>query len=315
MAQNFTEIVRQELAHSPLPSKHLLQHELDGILRFSGVLTRHGGPTPRISLQVVTTSGAVARRTYRLITEMFGYRPELFVQKPAGLARSSRYGVRLHEASLPIGRKIGLFDDAGRLVSLALPVRPAVQSLSFLRGVILAAATFASPSREAHCEIAAANHDNATYVAAVLHQLLACHTHITDGRVRVVIKSGESIGELLGLLGASNAFMQFDEQRLRRQLRSDANRLANADNANLKRSVAASLEQSAMLRQLVERHGLDTIPDSLRQTALVRLANPHVSLRELGQLLDPPVGKAAVHRRLQQLAALFDAREQEATNG
>lgn len=316
MAASFTETVRQELAHNELPNRDRQRDEIEGILRFAGVLTRHGGTPSTTSLQVITGSGAVARRTFRLVHACFGYRPELFVQKPSGLTRSTRYGVRFNEASTPIARAVGLFGVDDRVQPPQQPVKPGERAVSFLRGVVLAAATFSAPNREAHCEIAAANHENAVYVQRLFGRLLGLHAHISDsGRLRVIIKSGEAIGELLSLLGATNAFMQYDEQRLRRQLRSDANRLANADNANLQRSVAASLEQTAVIRELVGRHGLEIIPGPLRQTALVRLANPHVSLRELGLLLDPPVGKAAVHRRLAQLAQLRRETPKEGPNG
>jgi cell division protein WhiA len=312
MASDFTDSIRQELAHSALPDPKLQADELEGILRFAGVLTRHGGDPPKTSLQVITASGPVARRTYRLVDALFGFRPELFVQKPSGLTRSTRYGVRLNEASTPIGRAVGLFDKYSRVQPPRLPVRQGARAVSFLRGVVLAAATFSTPTRDAHLEIVTENRENAEYVAELLHHLLGAHAPVHDnGRIRVVIKSGARIGELLSLLGATNAFVRYDEQRLRRQLRSDANRLANADSANLKRSVEASLAQTAMIRDLVRRQGVENIPEGLRQTALVRLANPHVSLRELGQLLDPPAGKAAVHRRLAQLAQLH----QEDTTG
>jgi len=298
MTSSFTETVRQELAHNKLPNRDRQHDEIEGILRFAGVLTRHGGTPSTTSLQVVTASGAVARRTFRLVHACFDYRPELFVQKPSGLTRSTRYGVRFNEASTPIARAVGLFDNSDRVQPPQKPIRPGERAVSFLRGVVLAAATFSASHREAHCE-------NAEYVQSLFRCLLGSHAHISEsGRLRITIKSGEAIGELLSLLGATNAFMQYDEQRLRRQLRSDANRLTNADNANLKRTVAASLEQTAVIRELVNRHGLEMIPGPLRQTALVRLANPHVSLRELGLLLDPPVSKAAVHRRLAQLSQL-----------
>lgn len=316
MASRFTETVRQELAHNELPNLQLQLDEIEGILRFAGVLTRHGGHPSTLSLQVITGSGAVARRTFRLALACFGYRPELFVQKPSGLTRSSRYGVRFAEASTPIARAVGLFDAKDRIQPPQRPVKSGEPAVSFLRGVVLAAATFSDPNREAHCEIAATNADNAVYVQELLGQLLGAHVHVTTGkRLRLIVKSGETVGELLSLLGATNAFMRFDEQRLRKQLRSDANRLANADNANLKRSVTASLNQTTVLRDLVNRHGLDTIPPALRQTALVRLANPHVSLRELGLLLDPPISKASVHRRLAQLLQLPGDATKEATHG
>lgn len=311
MATGFTETVRQELAHAPLPKPELARQELEGIFRFCGVLTRHGGESGAVGLQIMSTSGATARRTYRLVQNVYGYRPELFVQRPQGLSRHTLYGVRFNDASVPIGQSVGLLNDSGWIQPLDKPRASAATAHSFLRGVVLASATFTSPSRDPHVEIAATSETNATYIADLLTRHLGCRALTPKGRIRVVIKSGECVGELLKLLGATNAFVQFEEQRIRRQLRADANRLANADNANVKRSVAASLEHTTMLRILVSQYGLDSIPEALRQTALVRLANPHVSLRELGQLLDPPVGKAAVHRRLHALRQVFEAHENE----
>lgn len=315
MAAGFTETVRQELAHSPLPAPDLARDELEGILRFCGVLTRHGGATPIVSLQILTSSGATARRTHRLTGSVFGYRPELFVQKPQGLSRQTRYGVRFRDGSVPIGQAVGLLDEQGWMRPLDTPRDSPEHVVSFLRGVVLASATFAAPHREPHMEIPATNRSNAEYVAELLTHVGTCRPLITDGRVRIVVKSGECVGELLAALGATNAFMQLEEQRIRRQLRADANRLANADNANVQRSVSASLEQTTMLRALVSRFGLEAVPEALRQTALVRLANPHVSLRELGQLLDPPVSKGVVHRRLAALRTVFQAKENEQSNG
>ena len=122
----------------------------------------------------------------------------------------------------------------------------------------------------------------------------------------MVLKSGERIGALLVAVGASQAFLTWDERRLRRQLRNDANRLANADAANLRRSSDASAAQVAALEAAIAAAGWDALDDELRAIALARLANPEASLAELGQLVDPPVGKSAVHRRLARLQRLAD---------
>ncbi|MFT5223641.1 MAG: DNA-binding protein WhiA, partial [Glaciecola sp.] len=95
-----------------------------------------------------------------------------------------------------------------------------------------------------------------------------------------------------------------DEQGMRHDLRNEANRLANADAANVQRAVAAASSQVAAVEMAVDTIGWGGLPDDLRTVALARLANPAASLSEVGQLCDPPIGKSAVHRRLKRLSDL-----------
>jgi DNA-binding protein WhiA len=128
---------------------------------------------------------------------------------------------------------------------------------------------------------------------------------LRDGRVRhrVVVKSGEQIGVVLAGLGAHRAFLERDLRRLERGLRSEANRAANADRANLDRAATAAARQVAAINAALDRLEPDSLPDDIRQTALARIANPGATLGQVGALLDPPVGRSAVHRRIRRLLA------------
>ena len=148
----------------------------------------------------------------------------------------------------------------------------------------------------------------ATEFATLLERVVgAPGTVSTTGRARVVLKSGERIAALLAAVGATRAYLEVEERRLRRQLRGEANRLANADRANLRRTIEASAAQVRSVESAIEWHGWEGLDEPLREVALVRLANPEASLAELGSLLDPPVGKSSIHRRLARLEALARA--------
>jgi DNA-binding protein WhiA len=125
----------------------------------------------------------------------------------------------------------------------------------------------------------------------------------------VVIKSGTTVGELLVRLGATRAFLAFDDRRLRRQLRDDVTRLTNADEANLRRAIDASARQVRAIETLLEGEAWEGLDDEAREVALARLANPEASLAELGEVLDVP--RTTVHRRLARLVELAgqDGRE------
>jgi cell division protein WhiA len=126
----------------------------------------------------------------------------------------------------------------------------------------------------------------------------------------VICKSGATIGRLLLAVGAADAAAVWEERRTRRRLRNDANRLANADAANLRRTIDAAAAQVAAVERVVEELGWTALEEDLRAVALARLANPAASLSELGELVDPPIGKSAVHRRLRRLEALAPRRDE-----
>jgi DNA-binding protein WhiA len=121
---------------------------------------------------------------------------------------------------------------------------------------------------------------------------------------RVVVKSGADVAAVLARVGAHGTFLRWEDARLRRELRGEANRAANAVRANVSRAVTASSRHVADIERALATADWDELPAEVTATALARLANPEASLAEVGALLDPPVGKATVHRRLRRLTAL-----------
>ena len=310
---SFTEAVRQELARLPLGGEQVVRAELAAIIRLAGTWQLGGGNAGH-RLEVVSTSGAVARRSYALLGSRYGLRPELVVRAPSGVRTRTRYGVVIGDRAATIGQDLALL-DAGGFPSDAVPAGlVGGTALAYLRGALLAAGSISHPSRDPHLEIAVQGDGVARALAAMLEGAIDGTVTVIDGdRRRVVCKSGERIGVLLASLGASNAFLDWDERRLRRQLRGEANRLANADGANLRRSIEASAAQVEAVEAAIAAVGWDALPDDLRGIALVRLANPEATLTELGELLEPAVGKSAVHRRLRRLEGIAHEADQAAT--
>lgn len=281
--------------------------ELAALCRFAGRLQRTGGD-PSVRLVLTSTSGAVARRAFRLLQQRYGVRAELAVRAPGGVRRRSTYEVRLADAG-HIAADLGLVDGSGRPVHAVPDHLDAVQAAAYLRGALLASGSLSAPGRPAHLEVRAGSAAVAEGLCALIVRELAAHASLlTDARDRVVCKSGAAIGELLVLVGAPGAFMRWDERRFRHQLRSEANRLANADAANVNRTIRAASTQIQGVEEALEQLGMDGIDHDLREVALARLANPASSLQEIGELLDPPVGKSTVHRRLTRLLHLAGER-------
>jgi len=127
------------------------------------------------------------------------------------------------------------------------------------------------------------------------------------GADRVVVRDGDAIGALLTRIGAHDSVMAWEERRMRREVRATANRLANFDDANLRRSARAAVAAGARVERAMEILGADA-PDHLLNAGRLRLEHKQASLEELGSLSDPPMTKDAVAGRIRRLLAMADKR-------
>jgi DNA-binding protein WhiA len=292
---SLTAEVRAELAALPLPSGTAGRAELSGLLRFGGVLHRHGGvghPWTWVS----TLQSTAARRADRLVVELFGERCQLRARRIGAPRPMLLVEVELPPALLaPLALDHAIATDGGGLPPW---IDDAPARWAYVRGTALAGLRLAQPHRP-HCEIEAPSATLADGLAALLRQLgvrAAATPHVRE-RWRVVSKSRGAIGTLLAGTGATAAYLQWEEERARHAVRRAATRGANADRANARRSVRAATAQLTIVQEVLARFELD---DELRTTALARVANPTASLAELAQLLD--VSRATVSRRFRRLA-------------
>ena len=126
----------------------------------------------------------------------------------------------------------------------------------------------------------------------------------------MVLRDGDAIGQLLILLGAHESVLAWEERRLRREVRATANRLANFDDANLRRSARAAVAAGARVKRALEILG-DEVPDHLLEAGRLRIEHSQASLEELGSLADPPMTKDAIAGRIRRLLAMADKKAGE----
>lgn len=258
---------------------------------------------------VETDVGAVARRTRSLLDSVLGAPTRLEVHRPSGLRSATTYRLRLGAGAEDALQRLGLLDRHGRPVggvAHAL-LTSGVEVSAYVRGALMAAGSLSDPRRAPHLEIRAPGEPTARELAGLVAACGGAGAQAGwHGGWRVTVKSGAAVGAVLARVGAHTAFLRWDGERLRRELRADANRAANADRANLARTVVASARQTTLVQQLMATPAWREVPGDLRDVALARLANPEASTAELGLLLDPPMGKSSVHRRLLRLAELAE---------
>ncbi len=302
---SLTRELREELARLPLPVGEPALAEAAAALRFGGAWLWRGG-AEGAAWTLETPVAAVVRRIRALVAGQPGARTALEARRAGGLATETRY--RLRVEGVEALAALGLTDANGAPLEAAPaggPVDEAVRE-GALRGALLAAGSLAGVGREPHLEVRAPSEATAGQLAALLRELGVAGVGVgAHGQGwRVVVKSGEAIGAVLARSGAHATFLAFDDGRLRRQLRGEATRAANADRANLGRSVAASARHIAVIEGLLREVGSENLPEDLRDVALARLANPDASLGELAGLLG--TAKATVYRRLSRLVDLAE---------
>ena len=122
----------------------------------------------------------------------------------------------------------------------------------------------------------------------------------------VYIKESEQIYDILALMGASNQLFKYEEVRIRKEIRNKANRINNCDQANIDKTVAAAERHIEAIKLLDAKIGLESLPEKMQETAKLRLANPSLSLVELGELMEPPLKKSGINKRLNKLTELAD---------
>jgi hypothetical protein len=278
------------------------------LLRFAGGLHIVGG---RVVVEAEVDTGSTARRLRREIAEVYGHTSEVQVLASGGLRKTSRYIVRVTKDGEALARQTGLLDVRGRPVR-GLP--PQVVSAALCcaeaawRGAFLAHGSLTEPGRSSSLEITCPGPEAALALVGAARRLgIGAKAREVRGVDRVVVRDGDAIGALLTRVGAHASVLAWEERRMRREVRATANRLANFDDANLRRSARAAVAAGARVERAMEILGNDA-PDHLLGAGRLRLSHPQASLEELGSLADPPLTKDAVAGRIRRLLALADRR-------
>ena len=306
-----TAEVKDELGRLKVDKISCRKAEVSALLRFAGGLHIVSG---RIVIEAEVDTGVVARRLKQAITEVYGHSSDVMVIQPGGLRRGNRYVVRVAREGESLARQTGLLDSRGRPVRGLPPqiVSGGVdESAAAWRGAFLAHGSLTEPGRSSALEITCPGPEAALALVGAARRLgVPTKAREVRGVDRVVVRDGEAISTMLTTLGAVETAKVWDERRARREVRGTANRLANFDDANLRRSARAAVAAGARVERAFEILGED-LPEHLREAGELRLAHKQASLEELGQLADPPLTKDAVAGRIRRLLATADKRAQE----
>jgi cell division protein WhiA len=304
---SLSEDVRSELA-AIAPRKQCCRlAELSALVRSGGSVHLHGGG--RVTLHVEVASPAVARRAFALL-RAYGVAGEIRAFRQQAFEQARRFQIHLRDnpRALQVLNEIGVLDS--RLVPLDEPPRRIVARpccrAAFLRGALLAAGSVSGPPN-AHLELRAGTPEAAAFLARIAGEegfVLAVHER--DRHAIAYAKASETIAELLAFLGAGDAALRLEENAVIAATRARANRLANADHANIVRASRAADAQLRAIKRLESAGRLDELPAELKEVARLRARHPTLSLRELAAKCKPPLTKAAAQRRFAKIRRLAE---------
>ena len=303
---SLTSDMKDELARSAVPSQSVMAAEVCAILRFSGGLHLVGG---RILIEAELDSSVAVRRLRAFLTSLYNVESFVVVVSGSSLRRAKRYVVRVVHRADELARLTGLVDGAGRPVR-GLPATLVAsgkdEAAAVWRGAFLARGSLLEPGRSSSLEITCPGPEVALAMVGLARKLGATvRSKEVRGSDRVTARDSEAISALIRALGAPATHVAWEQRRERREARGSANRLANFDDANLRRSARAAVAAGARVERAFAILG-DDVPDHLRQAGELRIQYKQASLEELGKHTDPPLTKDAVAGRIRRLLAMAD---------
>ncbi len=306
-----TAEVKDELSRLNVNSVSARRAEVASLLRFADGLQIVSG---RVMVEAEVDLGSTARRLRRDIYDLYGYHAVVHAVSASGVRKNTRYVVRVVKDGEALARQTGLLDLRGRPVR-GLPAQVVGgnvgDSEAAWRGAFLAHGSLTEPGRSSALEVSCPGPEAALALVGAARRLgVSAKAREVRGIDRVVVRDGEAIGTLLTRMGAKNSRLVWEERRMRREVRATANRLANFDDANLRRSARAAVAAAARVERALEILG-DTVPDHLSAAGRLRVQHREASLEELGRLADPVMTKDAVAGRIRRLLSMADRKAKQ----
>jgi DNA-binding protein WhiA len=304
---SFTAEVKDELSRIEPKRPCCLKAELAALVRIEGTL--HISGPGRYRLEIATETAPVARAVIKLLHGVYGLKTELTVRRSV-LHKTNNYLITVpSQPKLPGAlAELGILGDDGFSLGIYPPlVKKDHCAIAYLRGAFLGGGFVADPHGDFHFELTAETEQLAEDLVGLMARFdIEARLAKRRGTYAVYLKGAEPIVTFLALVGAHRALLRTEDVRIVKSLRNDVNRLVNAEIANQQKASDAALSQIDAINALVASQGLENLPPALRELAELRLANPEVSLRELGELADPPLTKSAVYHRVRRIEELAE---------
>ncbi len=313
---SFSGDVKEELSKHWSPARHCQIAELAALLGLCGTIVITSRDECRV--KVHTENKAVARKVFTLVKKTFNIEADISVRRNLQSGNVSySVVVRRHEDALRILQATKLTDERTDGFGEVRIVNPIVVQQTccrraFIRGAFLAAGSMSDPNKSYHFEIVCAAKGMADQLRELMCSFSMDAKTVQRKKTYVVyLKEGSQIVDMLNIMEAHLSLMELENVRILKEMRNTVNRKVNCETANLSKTVSAAVKQIEDITYLQNKIGLEKLPEGLEEVALARLSHPDASLKELGNLLSPPVGKSGVNHRLRKIGDIAEKVRQE----
>lgn len=306
---SFSVVTKDELARVVGPRQCCQFAELAALIKMDGSIQISGR---KLAISVDTGNAAVARKVLKMFKKLFGLHSQVTVQRKVRLKKNNIYQVRIPpqpgvERALV---KLGMWDEKNKLPTTR--IKPGLLTKeccrrAYLRGVFLGGGSVSNPEGAYHLEIITTDDSHAQEISRIMKKMgLDAKVSTRKNWYVIYLKESDQIVKCLSLMGAHTALLNYENVRIYKGMRNNVNRLVNCETANLNKTINAAVRHQENIKLIAGTIGLDKLPPALRETAELRMAHPDISLKELGELMQPPVGKSGINHRMRKLDKIAD---------
>ena len=314
---SFSGKVKEELAGNISPARHCRIAELAAFIGMCGTVAINS--FDQYSIRIHTENLLVARKVFTLLKKTFNIRTDVSIRSGINPGRSRTYivAVREHEEALKVLQAVKLINSQGEIgENLSLIRNVVLQNAccrrAFIRGAFLAAGSISAPEKFYHFEIVCPTEPKAEQLKNIIATFDIEAKIVPRKKYYVVyIKEGSQIVDILNVMEAPVSLMELENIRIVKEMRGSVNRQVNCETANINKTVSAAVKQIEDIRFIQSVAGLSGLPESLQEMARIRLERPEATLKELGEALEPPVGKSGVNHRLRKLSLVAEELRQQ----
>ncbi len=305
---SFSSRTKGELARIYSENSCCQLAELAALIRMSGTLQLIGGGQ-KLNIKMTTENPAIARKLFKLFKMLFNINIEVMVRRNPRLRKNNYYlmVVTSKMGSSDILKKVEILKEKDNSFDISYETPRGLLEKrccrrSYLRGAFLGGGSVSDPEKTYHLEFVTHSSDHSESLKDLINSF-QLNSKIVErkGNYVIYLKEGDQVVDLLNIIGAHNALLNLENIRIYKQMRNDVNRIVNCETANLGKIVDAAIRQVSNIKYIQKTVGLGHLPANLQEVAELRLRCQDASLKELGQMLNPPIGKSGVNHRLRKI--------------
>lgn len=308
---SFSRKIKEELSKHVPNARHCGIAEMAAAFALSGEIDENEG---FFALKIYTETESAARKYFTLLKKTFNINTEISKWKTEYPRKVDAFLLYIDSdnGAEELLKTLKLLDQDGHLLPRehlvnGMLVQRSCCKRAFIRGAFMAAGSISDPEKSYHFEISCHHERQAEEMVELMSAFDVEAKVVARKHSYVVyIKESSQIVEILNVMEAHVGLMEFENIRIIKDMRNSLNRKVNCETANSQKTATAAVKQLEDIQLIAEKMGLDELPDGLREVAELRLENPEISLKELGSMLNPPVGKSGVNHRFRKLGELAD---------